>query len=150
MFQRCLLPPSSGFTDNGGHKHLWNAGKSLPDYTAQQLRRQPSSYTQPWEPEISQRMTVACVYDQTVVNVRNRTYFSVISTLGSRTYSLVQGIQHSSCVLLYGYRLYWNCKRNKRQSPNIHRSENCKISMLAVVSYQNLIEGILDKVREVL
>jgi hypothetical protein len=82
----------------------------------------------------------------------NRTYFSVISTLGSRTHNLVQGIQHSSWVLLYQYRLYWNCKRNKRQSSNIHRSENCRISMLgcrAVVSNQNLLEEILHKVREV-
>jgi hypothetical protein len=30
--------------DDGGSKHLWNAGKLLPDYTAQQPRRQQSSY----------------------------------------------------------------------------------------------------------
>jgi hypothetical protein len=26
--------------DDGGSKHLWNVGKLLPDYTAQQPRRQ--------------------------------------------------------------------------------------------------------------
>jgi hypothetical protein len=29
--------------DDGGSKDLWNAGKLLPDYTALQPRRQPSS-----------------------------------------------------------------------------------------------------------
>jgi hypothetical protein len=33
----CLVP------DNGGSKHLWNVGGLVPDYTAQQPRRQPSS-----------------------------------------------------------------------------------------------------------
>jgi hypothetical protein len=47
-FQRCLLPPSSG------RWHIWNVGKQLPDYTAQQPRTQPSSYSPPWEPQISQ------------------------------------------------------------------------------------------------
>jgi hypothetical protein len=32
---------------------FWNVGKLLPDYTAQQPKRQPSSYFPPWEPEIS-------------------------------------------------------------------------------------------------
>jgi hypothetical protein len=39
--------------DDGGSKHLWNVSKLLPDYTAQQPRRQPSSYSTPWEPKIS-------------------------------------------------------------------------------------------------
>jgi hypothetical protein len=37
--------------DDGGSKELWNVGKLLPDYTTQQQRRQPSSYSPPWEPE---------------------------------------------------------------------------------------------------
>jgi hypothetical protein len=36
-----------------GSKHLWNIGKLLPDYMAQQPRRQPSSYLPLWEPEVS-------------------------------------------------------------------------------------------------
>jgi hypothetical protein len=31
---------------------LWNYGKLLPDYTAQQPRRQPSSYSPSWKPEM--------------------------------------------------------------------------------------------------
>jgi hypothetical protein len=42
-FQRFLLPPSSGHPDDGGSKHLLNVSKLLPDYTAQQPRRWPSS-----------------------------------------------------------------------------------------------------------
>jgi hypothetical protein len=38
--------------DDEGSKHLWNVGKLLPDYTAQHPRRQPSSYSLPWEPQI--------------------------------------------------------------------------------------------------
>jgi hypothetical protein len=33
----------SAAPEDGGSKHLWNVGKLLPDYTAQQPRRQPSS-----------------------------------------------------------------------------------------------------------
>jgi hypothetical protein len=45
--------------DDGGTKHLWNVGKLLPDYMAQQPRRQPSSYSPPWEPE-SHLVRIAC------------------------------------------------------------------------------------------
>jgi hypothetical protein len=38
--------------DDGGSKHLWNVGKLLSDYTVLQPRRQPSSYSPPWEPQI--------------------------------------------------------------------------------------------------
>jgi hypothetical protein len=51
MFQECLLLPSSG-PDDGGRKHLWNVGKLLLDYTAQQSRRQPSSHFLQWQPQI--------------------------------------------------------------------------------------------------
>jgi hypothetical protein len=51
-FQRTLLPPSSDNPDDWGSKVLWNFGKFIPDYTAQQPRRQPSSYQLPWEPQI--------------------------------------------------------------------------------------------------
>jgi hypothetical protein len=37
------------------HAHLWNVGILLPDYTAQQPRRQSSSHSPPWEPEVSRR-----------------------------------------------------------------------------------------------
>jgi hypothetical protein len=39
--------------DDGGSKHLWNVGQFLPDYTAQHPRRQPSSFSPPWEPGIT-------------------------------------------------------------------------------------------------
>jgi hypothetical protein len=42
--------------DNRGSKHLWNIGKLLPHYTAQHPRRQSSSYSPPWEPEIWLRL----------------------------------------------------------------------------------------------
>jgi hypothetical protein len=44
--------------DDGGSKDLWNVGKLLPDYTALQPRRQPSSYSPPWEPQILLRSSV--------------------------------------------------------------------------------------------
>jgi hypothetical protein len=51
-----LLPPSSGrwvsSPDDGGSKDLWNVGKLLTHYTALQPRRQPCSFSLPWEPQI--------------------------------------------------------------------------------------------------
>jgi hypothetical protein len=38
--------------NDGGSKDLWNVGKLLPDYMTLQPRRQPSSYSPPWQPEI--------------------------------------------------------------------------------------------------
>jgi hypothetical protein len=38
--------------DDGGSKDFWNVGKLLPDYTALQPRRQQSSYSPTWEPQI--------------------------------------------------------------------------------------------------
>jgi hypothetical protein len=42
--------------DDGGSKDLWNVGKLLPEYTVLQPRRQPSSCSPPWEPQILQRI----------------------------------------------------------------------------------------------
>jgi hypothetical protein len=39
--------------DDGGSKHLWNVCQFVQDCKAQQPRRQPSSYSTPWEPEVS-------------------------------------------------------------------------------------------------
>jgi hypothetical protein len=39
--------------DDGGSKHVWNVSKLLPDYTAQQPRRQSSSCSSLWEPQVS-------------------------------------------------------------------------------------------------
>jgi hypothetical protein len=36
-------------------EYFWNVGQILPDYTAQQSRRQPSSYSSPWKLEISSK-----------------------------------------------------------------------------------------------
>jgi hypothetical protein len=39
--------------NDGGSKHLWNVGLLQRDYTALYPRRLSSSYSPPWEPEIS-------------------------------------------------------------------------------------------------
>jgi hypothetical protein len=41
-------------SDDGSSKYLWNVGKLLPAYAALQPRRQPSSSSPPWEPQILQ------------------------------------------------------------------------------------------------
>jgi hypothetical protein len=48
--------PYSDRPDDGGSKDLWNVGTTLPDYTVLQPRRQPSSYSPPWEPQILLRV----------------------------------------------------------------------------------------------
>jgi hypothetical protein len=47
-----VLKTASDRTDNGGSKHLLNVGQFLRDYTAQHPRRESSSYSPPWQPEI--------------------------------------------------------------------------------------------------
>jgi hypothetical protein len=42
-----ITVPNLGPVIDGGSKDLWNVGKLLPDYTALQPRRQPSSYSPP-------------------------------------------------------------------------------------------------------
>jgi hypothetical protein len=37
------LPPSSGRPNDRGRYHAWHVGRLLPDYTAQRLRKQPTS-----------------------------------------------------------------------------------------------------------
>jgi hypothetical protein len=49
----CNLVEIGDRPDDGGSKHLWNFGQFLRAYTAQDPRRQLSSYFPPWEPEIS-------------------------------------------------------------------------------------------------
>jgi hypothetical protein len=46
--------------DDGGRKHLCNVGKLLPYYMVQQPRRQPSSYSPSWEPQISGTNVFPC------------------------------------------------------------------------------------------
>jgi hypothetical protein len=55
--------------DDGGSKVLWNVGKLLPDYTVLQSRRQPFSYSPPWEPQILLYIT----------QLVNKFYFSFLS-----------------------------------------------------------------------
>jgi hypothetical protein len=50
--------------DDGGSDNLWNVGKLIPVNTALQPRRQPSSYSQPWEPQILLFTTVSGPYDE--------------------------------------------------------------------------------------
>jgi hypothetical protein len=55
-FQSSVLPPSSGrwwWPDDGGSTDLWNVGKLIAVYMALHPRRQPSSYSPPWEPQIT-------------------------------------------------------------------------------------------------
>jgi hypothetical protein len=48
-FRGSLLPPSSG---REAARNLWNVSKLLPYCTVLQPRKQPSSYSPPWEPQI--------------------------------------------------------------------------------------------------
>jgi hypothetical protein len=62
VFQEFLLPPSSEWwLMMEAAKFLWNDGKLLPHSVLQQPKRQPFSYSLPWQPKISLRhYTVKC------------------------------------------------------------------------------------------
>jgi hypothetical protein len=47
-----FYPNQGDRPDDGGSKYLWKVCKLLQDYTVLQPRRQPSSYSPPWEPQI--------------------------------------------------------------------------------------------------
>jgi hypothetical protein len=50
--------------DDGDSKELWNVDKLLPDYTALRPRRQPSSFSPQWQPQILERILLPCPYLQ--------------------------------------------------------------------------------------
>jgi hypothetical protein len=52
-FQMCCVHHQGDRPDAGGSKHPWNVGKLLWVYKVQHPGRQWSSYSSPWEPEIS-------------------------------------------------------------------------------------------------
>jgi hypothetical protein len=91
-----------------GRDDLWNVGKFLPDDTAQQPRRQPSSYSPPWEPQILQPKSGKHVRGiDTVTEERRfscsekkrvRKYQTDFLTFGF-TYQLVNGEEHPRCVV---------------------------------------------------
>jgi hypothetical protein len=72
-----------GSPGDRGSKHLWNVGQYLLECTAQHSWRQSSSYSPPWEPEVSQPLTIFdkifdsctasefCVLGKTVHNFNN-------------------------------------------------------------------------------
>jgi hypothetical protein len=53
MFQRSMLPPSSGWSEDGGSMDLWNVGVLLQQYTASRPRRPRLESSSPWKPPIS-------------------------------------------------------------------------------------------------
>jgi hypothetical protein len=89
-------------------KHLWNFCKLLPDYTAQQPRRQPSSYSPQWEPQISRlykkiprTQLHSCIVLTVSVETMNLNINSVIISLRNREVSLVDGttvLRSLNCV----------------------------------------------------
>jgi hypothetical protein len=55
--------------DDRGRKFLWNVSKLLTDYTALQPKRQPSSFSPPWEPQIllnTKKSNICCC--ESVIN----------------------------------------------------------------------------------
>jgi hypothetical protein len=62
--------------DDGRNKHFWNIGQFLPHFTAQHPRTQSSSYSPPWEPEISQLLIDYRLISGTQLLVLNANTFS--------------------------------------------------------------------------
>jgi hypothetical protein len=67
-FQRSLLPPASGRCET-----IWNVGTTLPNYTVLQPRRQPSSYSPPWKPQILHTISIFRV-EVTTDEIKKRLY----------------------------------------------------------------------------
>jgi hypothetical protein len=61
FFSNRFLAKLTHHPNDGGSTELWNVGKPIPVYTMLQHRRQPSSYSPPWAPQI-----ILCVRVKTV------------------------------------------------------------------------------------
>jgi hypothetical protein len=68
-------------SDDGGSKDLWNVGKLLPDYTVLQPRRQPSSYSPPWEPQILTKPKFMRDWCSSMAGLRDKTQECLVTTL---------------------------------------------------------------------
>jgi hypothetical protein len=68
--------------DDAGSKYLWNVGELVLDYTALQPRRQPSSYSPPWEPQILQLLFLTPNF---------RLHWNPFSAFGYETYGRTEG-----------------------------------------------------------
>jgi hypothetical protein len=81
--------PRARFThrpDDGGSKDLWNVGKLLPDYTALQPRKQPSSFSPRWEPQILQSYNVTRVANKSdLINTVSPLHPSLLGSLKNAT-----------------------------------------------------------------
>jgi hypothetical protein len=101
-----LLPRRQLYTDqfthrpdDGGSKDLWNVGKFLPDYMVLQPRRQQSSYSPPWEPQIL--LDIECLptlFTNNVQKHHSRTMF--VQFCSQTLFALVCTRLQSSIVLI--------------------------------------------------
>jgi hypothetical protein len=64
--------------DDRGSKDLWNVGELLPDYTVLQPRRQPSSYSPPWEPQILLQTNLSPTGNRTLIVHAVANHFTVV------------------------------------------------------------------------
>jgi hypothetical protein len=92
--------------DDGGSKDLWNAGKLLPHYTALQPRRQPYSYSPPWEPQILLLYLynrfwslnfISCVVPQVVTFISEQTVQTTRQAVQQKCLHDVPGLAFFNC-----------------------------------------------------
>jgi hypothetical protein len=95
--------------DDGGGRYLWNVGKLIPVYRALQPRRQPSSYSPPWEPQI-------VVFKEAVLKIRMQLRCFVRQWFGLKvTYCTSPSLQGGAAHLALVTRLQqtaaqWRCR----------------------------------------
>jgi hypothetical protein len=112
--------------DDGGSKYLWNVGKLLPDYTALQPRRHPSSYSPPREPEIlhvkwSQLYSACCICCQSASWRRKE---AAPKRMTSKIWS-VSNLKYNLINTLFPADL--SCHMTSREQLVIHPLPNCNV-----------------------
>jgi hypothetical protein len=107
--------------DDGGSKRLWNVGKFLPDSTAQQHRRQPSSCWSPWEPQISPLILVivTSTITRTVTTTTTATTITTTTNMTS-AYTSVTSVK----IIGTDVKRRNFTRRRKAQSGTAERSRN--------------------------
>jgi hypothetical protein len=105
----CLHHQGSGHHHgDGGSKYLWNVGKLLPDYTVLQPRRQPSSYSPLWEPQILLLMLLRWFSSSSIMD-------SLLRWTSPTTAEEL--VSHLAVSSIFSYNHQTKLRRNRQPSP---------------------------------
>jgi hypothetical protein len=130
--------------DDGGSKDLWNSGKLVPDYMTLQSRRQPSSYSPPWEIQIR---LILCNIKEAYLSFRHQNTekllgFSKFASYRQKTVFWLEGVVCMQFVCVPFIRMWnlWfqmqNCMIGLKSRQNLRWLSKTICNLQSVSCYQ--------------